>query len=91
MKGNSPKYLSGYLKENSNYVYNIKLLTKLLQILLERELENLRTYFFHFTFLSGTNLTKMSTYINILKITKGIKSYETPLFSIHEPQDVKLF
>ena len=52
---NSPQYLSDYLKRNSNNVYNIKLLTKLLQILLERELENLRTLFFHFTFLSGTN------------------------------------
>ena len=95
MKGNSPQYLSNYMKGNNNSVYNTRSVSHISLNTFRTRTEKLKNSFFPFCISELdklSNLTKQSENIKKFKIAsmKDIKSNERSLYSIHDPEGVKL-
>ena len=95
VKGNYPQYLSNYLKGNNNSVYSTRSASQISLNTFRTRTEKFKNSFFPFCISEWnklSNLTKQSENIKKFKNTlmKDIKSNERSLFSIHDPQGVKL-
>ena len=95
VKGNSPQYLSNYLKGNNNSVYNTRSASQISLNTFRTRTEKFKNSFFPFCISEWnklSNLTKQSENIKKFKnmLMKDIKSNEQSLFSIHDPKGVKL-
>ena len=94
MKANSPQYLSNCLKGSNNFVYNTRSASQISLNTFRNSTEKFKNSFFPFCISEWnklSNLTKQSGNIKKIKNTlKDIESNERSLFSIHDPQSVKL-
>ena len=95
VKGNSPQYLSNYLKGNNNSVYNTRSVKQISLNTFRTRTEIFKNSFYPFYISEWnrlSNLTKQSENIKKCKKTlmKDIKSNKQSQFSIHDPQAVKL-
>ena len=93
VKGNSPEYLSSYLKGNNNSVYNTRSVSQISLNTFRTRTEKFKNSFFPFCISEWnklSNLTKQSENIKKFKNTlmKDIKSNERSLFSIHDPRPI---
>ena len=95
VKGNSPQYLSNCLNRNNNSVYNTRSANQISLNTFRTRTEKFKYSFFPICVSEWnklSNLTKQSENINKFKNTlmNDFKSNELPLFSIHDPQGLKL-
>ena len=95
MKGNSPQYLSNYLKGNSNSICNTRIVSQISFNTFRTRAEKFKNSFFAFCISEWNKLsksTKQSENIKKFKntLTNDIKCNDWSLFSIHYPQSVKL-
>ena len=95
MKGIFPQYLLDYLKGNNNSLYNTRSLNQITLSSFRTRNEKFKNSFFPFCISERnklSNLTMQSENIKRFKYTlmKHTKSNERLLFSIHDPEGVKL-
>ena len=95
VKGNSRQHLSNYLKRDNNSSYNTKSASEIILNTFRTRTEKFKNSLFpccDSEWNKLSNLIKQSENIKKIKNTliKDIKSNEQLLFSIHDPQSVKL-